>query len=554
MSVSLEVPQSFRRFRWLVSCVLIACLGAAPVRAQDGGLEDELSRLLQLGKADVVNGCPPDVDALGRVLCTGKLRVGMRVGYAPFSYSEAGVLKGIEPELAQIIGSRIGVSVEPTIASPASRLAILGDGKVDVLLATLGHTTSRDGQASFVRPHYYSSRSVVIGPAESAVDAPERLQGETACVTTGNWTNQLLAQNHVRLVLVNAPVDLIEFMRLKVCRYGMQDDVVLSPFLQSDEFRGKLVEYFGFSAVPWGMATRISDGARLNRVLSIVLAILHRDDVLAQLGRKFSVPLSFLDEQKTLWSGKGCNSVEGLKSDNCILGPANSTVSPTTFRPFVDRVKDWVEATTGYKLSLPMFETQVAYEMLIKGVYITASLVVGCALATLLFMVMFAAAVSSRIRLVRAVGKATVALAMGCPVLLLVIFANLITMAILPPDFVLRLMSSMVAIGIYNGAFAGAAVADAIKTASVQGRVSIKAGVIAAWSEVTAFLINSAKGIPNASVIGIPEMAGALNDIASISTDRVSLYVLLLLSYVILVSIVVAVAGYFKKKFTTGVV
>ena len=334
----------------------------------------------------------------------------------------------------------------------------------------------------------------------------------------------------------------------------MQDDVVLSPFLQSDEFRGKLVEYFGFSAVPWGMATRISDGARLNRVLSIVMAILHRDGVLAQLGSKFSVPLSFLDEQKTLWSGKGCNSVEGLKSDKCILGPANSTVSPTTFRPFVDRVKDWVEATTGYKLSLPMFETQVAYEMLIKGVYITASLVVGCALATLLFTVMFAAAVSSRRRLVRAVGKATVALAMGCPVLLLVIFANLITMTILPPDFVLRLISSMVAIGIYNGAFAGAAVADAIKTASVQGRVSIKAGVIAAWSEVTAFLINSAKGIPNASVIGIPEMAGALNDIASISTDRVSLYVLLLMSYVALVSMVVAIAGYFKKKLTTEVV
>jgi len=87
MSVSLEVRQSFWRFKWLVLCFLIACLGAAPVRAQDGGLEDELSRLLQRGKADVANGCPPDADALARVLCTGKLRVGMRVGYAPFSYS-----------------------------------------------------------------------------------------------------------------------------------------------------------------------------------------------------------------------------------------------------------------------------------------------------------------------------------------------------------------------------------------------------------------------------------------------------------------------------------
>ncbi len=554
MSVSLEVSQSFWRFKWLVPLILIGCLGAAPVRAQDGGLEDELSRLLQRGRADVANGCPPDADALGRVLCTGKLRVGMRVGYAPFSYSEAGVLKGMEPQLAQIIGSRIGVSVEPTIESPANRLMILGDGKVDVLLATLGHTTSRDGQASFVRPHYYSSRSVVIGPAESAVDGPEHLQGETACVTTGSWSNQLLAQNHIRLVLVNAPADLIEFMRLKVCRYGAQEDAALASFMQSDEFRGKIVEYFGFSAVPWGMATRNSDGVRLNRVLSIVLAILHRDGVIAQLGRKFSVPLSFLDEQKTRWSGKDCNSVEGLKSDKCILEPANSTVSPTTFRPFVDRVTDWVKATTGYKLSLPMFETQVAYEMLIQGVYITASLVVGCALFTLLFTVMFAAAVSSRIRLMRAVGKASVAFAMGCPVLLLVIFANLITMAILPPAFVLRLISAMVAIGIYNGAFAGAAVADAIKTASAKGRVSMKAGVAAAWPEVTAFLINSAKGIPNASVIGVPEMSGALNDIASISSDRVSLYVLLLLSYVVLVSIVVAIAGYFKKKLTTGVV
>ena len=51
----------------------------------------------------------------------------------------------------------------------ATRIAALVEGEADLVVATMGHNTQRDAQARFIRPHYYRSETIIVGPRDTMV-------------------------------------------------------------------------------------------------------------------------------------------------------------------------------------------------------------------------------------------------------------------------------------------------------------------------------------------------------------------------------------------------
>jgi len=74
----------------------------------------------------------------------------------------------------------------------ATRISALAEVSVDVVIATMGHNTRRDDQARFLRPHYFSSETIVVASRGTEIGHWEDVTGRRICSTIGNCANSHL--------------------------------------------------------------------------------------------------------------------------------------------------------------------------------------------------------------------------------------------------------------------------------------------------------------------------------------------------------------------------
>jgi len=83
-------------------------------------------------------------DTLQDVKSKGVLTVGVKADYPPFGYrAPNGDIIGIEPDLARDVAMRLGVKVEFVPVVAANRMQFLGQGKIDLMIATMTDTPER---------------------------------------------------------------------------------------------------------------------------------------------------------------------------------------------------------------------------------------------------------------------------------------------------------------------------------------------------------------------------------------------------------------------------
>ena len=98
---------------------------------------------------------------------------------------------------ARALADWLGVDHEWAYVRAATRISTLAEGGADVVVATMGHNTRRDAQARFIRPHYYRSQTIVVGPKASEVGGFEDLYGRSVCTTIGNYANSNIVSHYV---------------------------------------------------------------------------------------------------------------------------------------------------------------------------------------------------------------------------------------------------------------------------------------------------------------------------------------------------------------------
>ena len=523
-------------------------LAAVPVRAETPDVA--LAELLKQARAKVPQDCTqPNIDRLVKILCAKKIRFGIRDYYPLFATRTGDKREGYEVDVAQAIGRMLGVDVEFVRVNAATRIPLLAEDRIDVAIATMGHNTQRDGQARFIRPHYYRSETTVVGPRELPVASMLDLPGRTICVTVGNGSNAELVSQGARLMLFDEAGVLPDRLKDQTCTLAAQDDSFFAKYFTDDDFNARYFQKFGFAQVPWGMAVARTGSAELARALDLVSQVFHRDGLFVDIGRLHSVRLGFLRQQQEVWRKPECNTDTGTTNPNCVLPPLNAALQPTSFAPEVTAFERWVDARTDIDIALPMLKTAPAWSLFKDGVAYSLILIAGALAATLAFALVLGAAMGARSFLLRWPARLVTMTLQSSPIVLTLVIAATIAHSLFALSTETVIGAAIVALGLANGSNAGQAIGEAMWSLRAEG---VHGGLFGralsrAATQIVAFLINASKGTPIASFIGAPELLSSLTDITSFSSGRVTTYTILLIFYTAVVMGVVWLCGKLKR-------
>jgi polar amino acid transport system substrate-binding protein len=532
----------------LVALAVVTCVAALPLQAQQNKSPNAaLARLLKQAHATLPGACSQaSADRLIKILCAKSIRIGIRDYYPLFSTRSGETRQGYEFDVALAIGRMLGVEVEFVRVNAANRIALLAEDRVDLVIATMGHNTQRDGQVRFIRPHYYQSETAVIGPRALPVANMTDLRSRTVCVTIGNGSNAELVSQGARLMLFDEAGVLPDRLKDETCTLAAQDDSFFANYFTDPDFAAHYSQKFGFAQVPWGMAVARQGSEELARALDLISQIFHRDGLFIDIARLHSIGTIFLEQQKAVWQSPACNTDTGPTNPACVLPALNAELKPTPFARQVSAFEAWLEAWSDIDLSLPMLKTAPAWSMFKDGVLNSLILIVGALAATLGFALLFGAAMGSRSGLLHWPTRALTVTLQSSPIVLTLVIAASIARALFPFSDAVALGASIVALGLSNGANAGQAISEAVVTLRAErgAGAGLFVGALGrAATQIVAFLVNAAKGTPVASFIGAPELLSALTDITSFSSGRATTYTLLLVFYTVVVMIVVWLCG-----------
>ena len=428
----------------------------------------------------------------------------------------------------------------------ASRIPLLAEDRIDLAIATMGHNTQRDGQVRFIRPHYYQSETILVGPRALKLASWADVPGRTICATVGNGSNAELVSHDARLLLFDEAGVLPDRLRSGTCTVAAQDDSFFAAALADPGFAAAFAPKFGFAQVPWGMAVARTGSDRLARALDLLSQIFHRDGVFLGLARKNRIATAFLEKQKAVWNRPDCNTAAGATNPDCVLPALDSEPLPTAFARPVAAFEAWVDTHLGIELLLPMLKTAPAWTLFKTGVATSLLLIAGALAATLLFALLLGAAQGSRSLLLHGAARALTIVLQSSPIVLTLVIASALAHVLFPASAAVAIGAAIVALGLTNGGNAGQAIAEAMTTLRAEPstralgqRALFSRALGRSASQIVAFLVNAAKGTPTASFIGAPELLTALTDITSFSSGRITTYWLLLIFYTVVVMAVV---------------
>lgn len=137
----------------------------------------------------------PDTKA---IVDSGKLRVGVKDAVQGFSYKDplSGEYEGLEDSLAELIAKDLGVDVEFTTVTAATRTELLDSGDIDCVLATFTITDERKKSWDFTTP-YYTDHVGVLVEKDAGIKELADLKGKTVGVSSGSTSAKSLVQEMV---------------------------------------------------------------------------------------------------------------------------------------------------------------------------------------------------------------------------------------------------------------------------------------------------------------------------------------------------------------------
>ncbi|MDD3336562.1 MAG: transporter substrate-binding domain-containing protein [Eubacteriales bacterium] len=150
------------------------------------------------GMAEMVD---PDVQA---IIDRGVLRVGVKNAVVGFGYQDTltGEYSGMEIDIANAIAEKLGVDVEFTAVTAATRGELLDSGDIDCVLATFTITDERKESWDFSTPYYTDHVSVLVEDA-SGITGLADLVGKKVGVSSGSTSARSLVSAMIDAGLID---------------------------------------------------------------------------------------------------------------------------------------------------------------------------------------------------------------------------------------------------------------------------------------------------------------------------------------------------------------
>ena len=128
----------------------------------------------------------------------GVLKVGVKNAVKGFSFQDTltGEYTGLEDSLAEMIAEHLGVDVEFTTVTAATRGELLDSGDIDCVLATFTITEERRKSWDFSTPYYTDYVSVLVEDS-SGIKALADLKDKVVGVSSGSTSARALVQEMI---------------------------------------------------------------------------------------------------------------------------------------------------------------------------------------------------------------------------------------------------------------------------------------------------------------------------------------------------------------------
>jgi polar amino acid transport system substrate-binding protein len=151
-----------------------------------------LSRLAFVAVAlALICGTGAQAQTLDRIKQRGKLVVGIKNDYKPWGFLDpSGKIVGMEIEMAEDVAKRLGVGIElvPVVAS--NRMEFLQQGKIDLIIATMGDNPKRREVVGMIEPNYYAGGTNVMARKSAGLKKWADLTGKKVCGIQGAYYNR----------------------------------------------------------------------------------------------------------------------------------------------------------------------------------------------------------------------------------------------------------------------------------------------------------------------------------------------------------------------------
>lgn len=296
----------------LAAALLLAATGAATAQGVNDG---------QLRRADGRSvGCSREQDLLDRIRCRGSMRVGVRGNYPGFGVRTGATFTGYDVAVARMIGEELGVAVELVEVTALNRIPKLTSGSVDMVIAAMAHTATRQREIRFVRPHYYAAYTAVVGERATAVRDENDLAGRSVCTQLGHFSNLRLTELRARVSFYDNGTRMMDALMSGVCSMALHDATFFLAAMRGAEFARRFEEKVRFDSAPWGIGIAHGGTDGLYQAVSKIIAKALRAGRLTELAGASGVPTAFLSEQEVDWAVPECWH-DGAPSEICFLTP-----------------------------------------------------------------------------------------------------------------------------------------------------------------------------------------------------------------------------------------
>ena len=203
--------------RRLLSTVVAGIMGAMLVACGSASEPTEVTEITEVSQDTPLAAAPTDESVAADVQAIvdrGVLRVGVKNAVVGFGYEDplTGEYTGMEIELAKALAGKLGVDVEFTAVTAATRTELLDSGDIDCVLATFTITDERKESWDFTTPYYTDYVSVLVEDSKG-IKTLDDLADATVGVSSGSTSAKALVKAMIEKGLPATWTDGIKFQQ-----------------------------------------------------------------------------------------------------------------------------------------------------------------------------------------------------------------------------------------------------------------------------------------------------------------------------------------------------
>ena len=141
----------------------------------------------------LLTACDPNLIAtqattlstLDRVQAEGTVKIGVRFDNPPLSFIEDnGDWVGFDVDLAEALAAELGLELEMVKVDETTRISFLQEGKLDMAVASMNHTRSREEAVDFSITYFWDNQSFLI--RKGTYSALEEIMGQKIAANAGS--------------------------------------------------------------------------------------------------------------------------------------------------------------------------------------------------------------------------------------------------------------------------------------------------------------------------------------------------------------------------------